>query len=113
MSAPLIRGFGGGEPERGCSLGGDDDMGVDDEAGVDTSLTMLEPLVATTDGELGGSGDRVKYTTLASEPPICSQDMFSTRHGACVLDNKYSRPPQCATLVPHNWADIYLCCLVS
>lgn len=55
-----MRGCGGGEPERGVSLGGDEDSGEEDETGVETSLTVLEPLVAAIDGELGGSGDRVK-----------------------------------------------------
>lgn len=47
------------------------DAGSDGESdrGVDMELGGLDPAVATTDGEDGGSGDRVKYTTLASEPP--------------------------------------------
>lgn len=35
-------------------------MGVDDEIGVETSLTVLDPFVAAIEGERGGSGDRVK-----------------------------------------------------
>ena len=51
------------------------ERGGDAETGVEMpfeemSLVTLEPLVATTDGEEGGSGERVKYTTFASEPPI-------------------------------------------
>lgn len=42
------------------SPGGEEDMGVDDEPGVGTSLMVLEPLVAAIEGELGGSGERVK-----------------------------------------------------
>jgi hypothetical protein len=30
----------------------------------------FDPLVAAIDGEDGGPGDRVKYTTFASDPPI-------------------------------------------
>ena len=55
VNAPLIRGF----DERGESLSGELDIGVDDDMGVDTSLTVLDPFVAAIDGELGGSGDLV------------------------------------------------------
>lgn len=40
------------------------------DGGVDRGLAVLVPLVAATEGEDGGSGERVKYTTLAREPPI-------------------------------------------
>lgn len=43
----------GGEPI-GVSRGGEDDNGVE------TSLAVLEPLVAAMDGDEGGSGERVK-----------------------------------------------------
>lgn len=42
------------------SRGGEEDIGVEDDPGVDTSLTVLDPLVAAIDGDDGGSGDRVK-----------------------------------------------------
>ncbi len=45
------------------SLDGESDRGVE------IVLGMLEPAVATTDGDDGGSGDRVKYTTFARDPP--------------------------------------------
>lgn len=34
--------------------------GGEDEIGVETLLATLDPRVAATDGDLGGSGDRVK-----------------------------------------------------
>lgn len=68
VRAPLIRDLGG-EPERGVSRGGEVESG-DVDSGLETSLTVLDPLVATMDGEVGGSGERVKYTTFASDPPI-------------------------------------------
>ena len=61
VRAPLILGSEGEPPDsKGLSRGGDEEMGVDDEPGVDTSLTVLEPFVAAIDGEDGGSGERVK-----------------------------------------------------
>ena len=41
------------------------------DRGVEIAETSLEPKEATAEGEAGGSGDRVKYTTLASDPPTC------------------------------------------
>ena len=62
VRAPFIRGFGGGEPEteRVFSRGGEEDIGVVEDTGVERSLIVLEPLVAAIEGELGGSGERVK-----------------------------------------------------
>ncbi len=60
VRAPFLRGCSGGEPAMDSSPGGEEDMGVDDEPGVGTSLMVLEPLVAAIEGELGGSGERVK-----------------------------------------------------
>lgn len=58
MSAPLSFALSFelevGEPETGVSRGGDDEMGED------RSLAALDPRVAATDGDRGGSGDRVK-----------------------------------------------------
>ena len=59
VRAPFILGLGG-EPESGVSRGGEEDMGVVEDPGVETSLTVLDPLVATIDGDAGGSGERVK-----------------------------------------------------
>lgn len=39
--------------------------------GVEKSLWALLPAVAAMDGDDGGSVERVKYTTLANEPPTC------------------------------------------
>lgn len=39
------------------------------ERGVETWLAGSEPRVATIEGDGGGSGERVKYTTFANEPP--------------------------------------------
>ena len=50
VRAPFFRGF----DAMVFSRGGEEDRGVE------RSLTVLEPLVATIEGELGGSGDRVK-----------------------------------------------------
>lgn len=45
-------------------------MDGDSERGVDISLCGLrDPWVAAIDGDEGGSGDRVKYTTFARDPP--------------------------------------------
>jgi len=41
----------------------------DNDRGLEMSLVVLEPQVAAMDGEEGGSGERVKYTTFASDPP--------------------------------------------
>ena len=49
------------------------------EGGVDISLLVL-PRVAATEGDEGGSGDLVKYTTLAREPPTCT--LSSCKHRA-------------------------------
>lgn len=43
------------------------------ERGVEIVLGELDPCVAAMDGDEGGSGERVKYTTLAREPPICEK----------------------------------------
>lgn len=40
------------------------------ERGVDIVLGELDPWVAAMEGDDGGSGERVKYTTLAREPPM-------------------------------------------
>lgn len=62
MSAPLTRledtGWSSDEPIDG---------------GVLLPLRVPLPFVATIDGDEGGSGERVKYTTFAREPPICSR----------------------------------------
>lgn len=39
------------------------------ERGVEILLRTLVPRVATTEGDGGGSGERVKYTTFARDPP--------------------------------------------
>lgn len=60
MRAPFILGCVG-DPDKGPSRGGEDDRGVfEDDPGVDTSPTVLDPLVAAIDGDDGGSGERVK-----------------------------------------------------
>jgi len=45
--------------------GGEPGLGVDNWL-----AAQLLPCVAAIEGDAGGSGDRVKYTTFASEPPI-------------------------------------------
>jgi len=45
---------------------GEDRFGEGGEPG----LGVDNWLVAAIEGDAGGSGDRVKYTTFASEPPI-------------------------------------------
>lgn len=52
----------GGE-DKGLSLPGDEDGGVEMSLG-------LDPRVAIWEGEDGGFVDRVKYMTLARDPPI-------------------------------------------
>lgn len=49
----------------GCERG-PSDVG---DGGVDIELWELFPPVASMEGEDGGSGERVKLTTLAREPP--------------------------------------------
>lgn len=43
------------------------------DRGVDILLGLLEPYVAAMEGDEGGCGDRVKYTTLARDPPTCRE----------------------------------------
>lgn len=45
----------------------------DIDRGVDMALCDPDPCVAAIDGDEGGSGERVKYTTFASEPPTYGQ----------------------------------------
>lgn len=42
------------------SRGGEDDKGLVEDPGVETPLAVLDPLVATIDGDAGGAGERVK-----------------------------------------------------
>ena len=68
FSRDLCEGVCGGDPA--SSRGGEPETGVAMPFGDDRLLTDVEPLVAAIDGEAGGSGDRVKYTIFANEPPI-------------------------------------------
>lgn len=59
---------------RTCGVLGGEYSSTDDEdpkSDAENSLGGLEPRVAAMDGDEGGSGDLVKYTTLAKDPPIC------------------------------------------
>jgi hypothetical protein len=79
----------------GIGDGSRSSVGEADSEGVDISLQLLEPRVAATEGEEGGSGDRVKYTTLARDPPIYmgNVNVFSPYVSR---DSRHARPPQCA-----------------
>lgn len=84
--------------------------GVD---GVEKSLGALLPVVAAMDGDAGGSVERVKYTTLANEPPTYSTAKRTLEHRRTrmavrnIHRLRYARQAQCGS------GGRFLCCLLS
>jgi hypothetical protein len=72
VRAPFVRlAPDGGDDDRAETNASSEISEGEMERGVETWLAGSEPIVATIEGDGGGSGERVKYTTFANEPPTC------------------------------------------